>query len=87
MSKQTNSLQNSLKEGVPDHVAPKKSYTSLYNDSLCAELLELLSDTEILFRQLHNLSRQSLNQTLNQALTQDLDQTQNQALSQAGSVQ
>jgi len=87
MSKQTNSLQNSLKDGVQSPVATKKSYTSLYNDSLCAELIELQSDTEILFRQLQNLSRQSLNQTLNQTLTQDLDRTQNQTVRQAGSVQ
>lgn len=63
MSKQINSLQDE----VLSPAAPKKSYNNLYSDNLCAELLELQSDTEILFKQLQSLSRQSLDLATSQA--------------------
>jgi hypothetical protein len=52
----SNKIDSSVQE-VSNLPAPAKK---LYNDELQAELLELQTDTELLFRQLQSLSRQRL---------------------------
>jgi hypothetical protein len=49
----------SPREEVSSLIAPAKK---LYNDELQAELLELQTDTELLFKQLQSLSRQRLSE-------------------------
>jgi len=68
MSKQSDLLNNSFNNNlniiqpeipldIPSLVAPAKN---LYNETLREELLELQSDTDLLFKQLQSLSRQRL---------------------------
>lgn len=55
-----NKQMDSVRDDIPSLVAPAKN---LYKDSLRAELLELQSDTDLLFKQLQSLSRQRLSQS------------------------
>jgi len=68
MSKQSDLLNNSFNNNlniiqpeipldIPSLAAPAKN---LYNETLREELLELQSDTDLLFKQLQSLSRQRL---------------------------
>ncbi|CAN1212384.1 hypothetical protein TUMEXPCC7403_19400 [Tumidithrix helvetica PCC 7403] len=63
---------DSPREEVSGLAAPTKK---LYNDELHAELLELQSDTELLFKQLQSLSRQRLSECLTESLSGSLTES------------
>jgi hypothetical protein len=57
LSNNLNSIQPEIQPEILSLAAPAKN---LYNESLREELLELQSDTDLLFKQLQSLSRQRL---------------------------
>lgn len=61
---QAQSEQQDLKSAEASNCSPslKAPSQNLYNDALRAELIELQSDTDLLFQQLQALSRHRLSQ-------------------------